>query len=123
MKTQQQKIGEKGENLAIKYFKKHHYQIIERHFVAGRFGEIDIVAQDKDKGELVFVEVKTKTDEQFGLPEEEFTYQKRKKFYRAIQNYLFKKYFLDKNWRVDFIAIEILDSKPILRHYQNIPLP
>ena len=60
MKTQQQKIGKKGEDLAVKFLKKKSYKIIERNFRAGKYGEIDIIAKDKD--ELVFVEVKTKTN-------------------------------------------------------------
>ena len=86
MKTKQQKVGKIGEDMAVKFLKKKSYKIIERNFIAGKYGEIDIIA--KDKGELVFVEVKTKTDEQFGSPEQEFTYQKKKKMRRAIQNYL-----------------------------------
>lgn len=120
MKTKQQKVGKIGEDLAVKFLKKRHYKILERNFRADKFGEIDIIA--KDKGELVFVEVKTKTDEQFGSPEQEFTYQKKKKMRRAIQNYLFKKYFIDKDWRTDLIAIEILNKKTDIRHYENIPL-
>jgi putative endonuclease len=120
MKTQQQKIGEKGEKLAVKFLKKKKYKIMDRNFHAGRYGELDIVAKDKD--ELVFVEVKTKTDEQFGSPEEEFTYQKKRKMYRAIQNYLFKKYLTDKEWRADLIAIEITNNKPEIRHYENVGL-
>jgi len=120
MKTQQQKVGKIGEDLSVKYLKKKNYKIIERNFRAGKYGEIDIIA--KDKGEFVFVEVKTKTDEQFGSPEQEFTYHKKKKMRRAIQNYLYKKYFLDKQWRADLIAIEILEDKQDIRHYENIPL-
>ena len=118
MKTQKQKIGEMGEDLAVKYLKKKHYKIIGRNFIADKYGEIDIIAQDK--GELVFIEVKTKTDEQFGLPEQEFTYQKKKKLRRAIQNYLFKKYWLDKEWRVDLVAIEFSGQEPDIRHYESI---
>jgi len=120
MKTSRQKIGQRGEDIAAKYLKKKHYKIIKRNFVAGKYGEIDIIAQDK--GELVFVEVKTKTNEQYGSPEQEFTYQKKKKLYRAIQNYLFKKYWLNKDWRIDLIAIEVSGQKPDIRHYKNISL-
>jgi len=120
MKTKQQIVGKKGEDLAVKFLKKKGYKVIERNFRADRFGEIDIIA--KDKNELVFVEVKTKTNEQFGSPEEEFTYQKKKKMYRAIQNYLFKKYLTSCDWRADLIAIDIVDEKIDIRHYECVPL-
>ena len=120
MQTKQQKVGQMGEDLAVKFLKKKGYKIIERNFRADRFGEIDIIARNKN--ELVFVEVKTKTDEQFGSAEEEFTYQKKKKMYRAIQNYLFKKYLKNCEWRADLIAIDIVDGKIDIRHYECVSL-
>jgi len=120
MKTQRQKIGEKGEKLAIKFLKKKKYKILERNYRADRYGELDVVA--KQKNEWVFVEVKTKTDEQFGSPEEEFTYQKKRKMRRAIQNYLFKKYLINKEWRADLIAVEIINGQAEIRHYENVSL-
>lgn len=140
MKTRRQKTGKLGEDAAVKYLRKNGHKILERNFRAGRYGEIDIIANDK--GQLVFVEVKTKTNEQFGPPEQEFTYQKKKKMRRAIQNYLFKNYSQDRSWRVDLIAIEIfnpvksreekispkaklfnrVNKKINLRHYKDISL-
>jgi len=120
MKTKQQMVGKMGEDLAVKFLKKKGYKIIERNFRADKFGEIDIIA--KNKNEIVFVEVKTKTDEQFGSAEEEFTYQKKKKMYRAIQNYLFKKYLTSHDWRADLIAIDIMDKKIDIRHYECVSL-
>ena len=120
MQTKQQKVGQRGEDLAVKFLKKKHYKILERNFRAGKYGEIDIIAKNKD--ELIFTEVKTKTDNQFGLPEQEFTYQKKKKMRRAIQNYLFKNHFTNQNWRADLIAIEISEDKPNIRHYEYVSL-
>ncbi len=139
MKTQQQKIGEFGEKAAVKYLKKNGYKILKKNFRADWHGEIDIVALGstpsptrlvrrligrlkKSGGELVFVEVKTKTDEQFGAPEQELTFYKRKKIYYSIQNYLFKNNLMDSDWRFDLIAVEILNGKTGIRHYENISL-
>ena len=122
MKTQQQEIGKIGEEMAVKYLKKKKYKILECNYRADKFGEIDIIAKDKQSYELVFVEVKTKTDQNFGLPEQELTFQKKKRMRRAIQNYLFKKYLTDTDWRADLIAIEFSNEKPEIRHYQSIIL-
>ena len=119
-KTKQQKVGKMGEDMAVKYLKKKKYKILERNYRADKYGEIDIIA--KNKSGLVFVEVKTKTDEQFGSPEQEFTYQKKKKMRRAIQNYLYKKYLTDKDWQADLIAIEIKSKEPEIRHYEYVSL-
>lgn len=50
--------GKIGEEIAVAYLKQNGYQIIERNFEC-RQGEIDIIA--KDKNDLVFVEVKTRS--------------------------------------------------------------
>ena len=51
-----------GEDLAAEFLIKKGYKILERNFEASQ-GEIDIIA--KDNKELVFVEVKTRTDMSF----------------------------------------------------------
>ena len=51
-----------GEDLATEFLRKKGYKILERNFEANQ-GEIDIIA--KDDKELVFVEVKTRTDMAF----------------------------------------------------------
>ncbi len=50
-------IGDKGENYAVKYLKKHRYKILERNY-RKPYGEIDIIAENKEY--LVFVEVKAR---------------------------------------------------------------
>ena len=52
-------IGNLGENIAAKYLESSGYHILDRNFRA-RQGELDIIAVDND--ELVFVEVKTRTN-------------------------------------------------------------
>ena len=48
-------IGNRGEELAVRVLRERGYQILERNF-RSRFGEIDVIA--RDRGYLVFVEVK-----------------------------------------------------------------
>ena len=121
MRTQRQKLGKLGEDLAVKFLRKKGYQILERNFYVSRFGEIDIIARREKR--LIFVEVKTKRNLSFGSPEEEFTPAKKKKIWRAIQNYLLKKAAQNKPWQVDLIAIDISQpGKAILRHYKNLPI-
>jgi len=47
---------------------------------------------------------------------------KKKRLRRAIQNYLFKKYLTSCNWRADLIAIDIVDKKIDIRHYECVSL-
>src|SRR5574338_904252 len=58
--------GARGEKLACRFLKRNGYKILFRNFRGRTGGEIDIVGRDHDT--LVFVEVKTRTREDFGRP-------------------------------------------------------
>jgi len=106
MSSKKQLIGLLGENIAVKYLSGKKYQILERniHF---REGEIDILA--KFKGKYIFIEVKTRTNKNFGNPEEALTNIKMVKFLKAIEKYQQKNPQV-KQWRADCLAI-LIDQK------------
>jgi putative endonuclease len=58
--------GARGEKEACRFLRNHGYKILYRNFKTRGGGEIDIVCRDGDT--LVFVEVKTRGDEEFGRP-------------------------------------------------------
>jgi putative endonuclease len=58
--------GASGEKLACKFLRKHGYKVLYRNFRGRTGGEIDIICRDADT--LVFVEVKTRSTEDFGRP-------------------------------------------------------
>lgn len=68
-------VGVKGEDIAVKYLQKHGYKILQRNFSVAN-GEIDVVA--KDGKYVVFLEVKRRNNQAFGLPREAVTLQKQK---------------------------------------------
>ncbi|MCK4968495.1 MAG: YraN family protein [Candidatus Aenigmarchaeota archaeon] len=113
------KLGNIGEDIAVQYLKKKHYKILERNFYSC-FGEIDIIARKKKI--IIFVEVKSKQDDRFGLPEEEFTYYKKRKIYRTIQIWLKQYHITDQHWQVDLIAIDQYLSQPEIYHYRAVSL-
>ncbi len=82
--------GVKGEDIAADYLVKHKYKILERNFKC-RFGEIDIVAVND--GFVVFVEVKSRASDKFGLPREAVTPYKRQRIIGAAKYWL----YLNKN--------------------------
>jgi len=102
-----QQIGKLGEQVAQKFLKKRGYRIRETGFRC-RHGEIDIVAQKKDC--LVFVEVRTKTNLEFGTPEESITQAKKERLIASALTYTTTHQNIPSLWRIDVIAIELDDK-------------
>lgn len=67
-------LGRIGENIIADYITKLGYKVVERNFECNQ-GEIDIIAKDKE--ELVFIEVKTRTDISYGEASEAVTNTKK----------------------------------------------
>ena len=113
--------GKLGEEIAAGYLKKKGYCIIKSNYRT-RFGELDIIASiDKI---LVFVEVKLKTGENFGTPEEMITPGKLWQIRKTAEAFLMQeKAFREqyKQYRIDAVCITIKDNlPPEVRHYENI---
>jgi len=113
------KVGELGENLACQYLKRNGYKIIGRNF-RKTGGEIDIIARDQKNGILVFVEVKTRTGNAFGQPQEAVDFFKQRKLKKAAFAYLNQK-GSDCDFQIDVIAILLnyKTRKARIKHYQN----
>lgn len=96
-------FGGIGEKKSAKFLKKKGYKILEKNYKT-KIGEIDIIAE-KD-GVIVFVEVKTRTDDSFGYAAEAVDRRKREKYFKVATEYLLKKQKIDSACRFDIIAIE-----------------
>ena len=70
-----QRIGQVGENLATRHLKREGMKILYRTFRATHGGEVDIIARDGNI--LAFVEVKTRTSEDYGRPVDAVNMDKR----------------------------------------------
>ena len=113
--------GNKGEDLAEKILKDKGYEIIERNYRYGKTGEIDIVS--KIEKTFVFVEVKTKTNLEYGQPEYSVTKNKFRQMKRMAEIYLYEKGITDVDCRIDVIAILFLKGeKPRINHIINAEL-
>jgi putative endonuclease len=102
-----QDIGKLGEKTAQKFLKKRGYRIRETGFRCSR-GEIDIVAQRKDW--LVFVEVRTRSNPDFGTPEESINQAKKERLIASALTYTTTHQDLPPQWRIDVVAIELNDK-------------
>lgn len=103
-------FGQKGESYAAQLLEKNGYKIIERNF-RKPWGEIDIIAV-KD-GVLVFVEVKARKTDKFGLPEEAVTPRKIAKIKRVGELYMQLHPELPKKARIDVVSILVIDGKVV----------
>lgn len=99
-----QESGKLGEQLACNDLKKKGYRIIETNYRC-RQGEIDIVAHQGNS--LVFIEVRTRTGNAYGTPEESITAQKKQHLVSTAMAYLNSHQGLTENWRIDFVAVEL----------------
>jgi putative endonuclease len=101
MSHHNQRIGKWGEETAVEYLIQCGHAIIARN-VRTPYGEIDIVAKQADI--IVFVEVKARTSNKMGLPEEAITPRKREHMLAAADHYA-AEHEID-HWQIDVIAIE-----------------
>ena len=113
------KIGKFGQQLAGQFLQKRNYKILVENYFT-RLGEIDIIAQRDEQ--LVFIEVKTRLSDKYGLPEEAVTKAKKEKIINAALIYLEENLVDHDNWRIDCLAIEIdkHNKKALIRHHKAI---
>ena len=105
-------IGALGEKIAAEYLTDLGYKIRERNF-RSREGEIDIIAE-KDEF-LVFIEVRTRTGNSYGTPEESVTAQKKERLIDLAEAYIEDREDLPSSWRIDVVAIELGPKRKVAR--------
>jgi putative endonuclease len=101
------KVGETGEQIAVDYLIKNGFTILERNFRSGRFGEIDIIAEEDSC--ICFIEVKTRTSDTFGAPSEAVDHKKMQKIRSLAWIYLKQNRMEDRFMRFD--VIEVIASR------------
>ena len=110
------KTGKEGEKLAVKFLKKSGYKIIEKNY-RSKLGEIDIIA--KEKGAIVFVEVKARRSNRFGDPKWAVTPKKQKKISMVALHYLKSKNQTRQKARFDVVAIRLTSGGPRIEIVKN----
>lgn len=110
-------LGRKGEVEAYKYLDRLEYFIIARNFKC-RYGEIDIIAIDKN--ELIFIEVKTRCSKKYGEAREAVNQIKKKHIKKAATYYIHKNGLENRFIRFDVIEIYFKNEKFYINHIKNI---
>lgn len=106
------KTGELGEKLALEFLVNAGYQILETGW-RYKHKEIDIIAKDGDY--LVFVEVKTRTENYWGNPEEFVTKSKQKFLIHAADAYINESDFNGES-RFDIISVLLKNNNTEIEH-------
>ncbi|HSL89064.1 MAG TPA: YraN family protein [Ignavibacteriaceae bacterium] len=112
-------IGQEGEDIAADYLVNNGFEMITRNYRYGH-GEIDIIAKDKSNDYLVFVEVKTRKNLEYGEPEYAITKSKVKQLKKIAESYVYEKDIKEVECRFDVIAIIWnRETKPLINHFKN----
>ncbi|MCK9256146.1 MAG: YraN family protein [Bacteroidales bacterium] len=106
------KLGDKGEELAAEMLAEKGYVIISANWRA-KHKELDIIAMDGNI--LVFVEVKTRSENFWGNPEEFVTRQKQKLLIKAAETYISETGFSGES-RFDVVSVLFLKSGTEIEH-------
>ena len=109
------KFGDKGEESAVNFLFSNGYEVLERNYRFGR-GEVDIIAQHNNS--LIFVEVKTRKNSNYGYPESFLSEAQQERIHLAAEEYV-----LQKAWqgevRFDIISILWDGNEPALDHFED----
>jgi putative endonuclease len=118
MPDSRMKLGAKGEKRAAKFLKRKGYKIIQRNYKC-KSGEIDIIARHNDS--IVFVEVKTRSTDEFGAPQYAITSAKRNHLSKVALYYIKEKRLINQSCRFDVVAVKFSQRsrKPEIEHIEN----
>lgn len=112
-------LGQRGEDLAAELLEAKGYHILDRHYRFER-AEVDLVALRLDPGEVVFVEVKTRSSDRWGYPEEAVTDDKKKRMFKAAESYIYERQLFTVPTRFDIIAVNLANpDEPVFQHIED----
>ena len=113
-----ERLGRWGEKRCEKFLKKLGYRKLTQNFSC-RAGEIDLIMTDAT-GVLVFVEVKTRTGEDFTATEDVITTTKRNKLIKTARYFIASNKLEDRPLRFDVVTIVLGPTgREQIRHYEN----
>ncbi len=108
-------LGKEGEQIAQVFIRKKGFKILKTNYRTV-FGEIDIIAKDKDV--LVFIEVKARADIAFGHPFEAVDNRKKEKLRKVALCYM-KNLKKECAARFDVLSINVKGGTRHIEHFQD----
>ncbi len=113
--TDKIKKGKEAEDMAADFLVQQGYEIVERNYRYKR-SEIDLIVR-RDNW-LIFVEVKMRSSDAFGYPEEFVDYKKAKNIVYGAEQYTYDNNY-NGNVRYDVVAISMKNGEPEIRHFED----
>lgn len=111
-------IGNEGEELAAAYLESKGYTILERNYHF-EHAEVDIVAYDNGIS-IVFAEVKKRSSNRYGEPEEYVTDEKIENIYHAAEAWIYERKMDGAPVRFDIISIiQKGNESPTIKHFED----
>ena len=121
LRPEAHRAGAWGEGIAADFLEAKGYRILGRNVRFGSRCELDLVARSPAPEALVFVEVKTRRNEEFGRPASAVDRGKRRALGRAALRYLHR--VKAKPAHIRFDVVEVVGSpggeNPVVRHIEN----
>ena len=112
-------LGSEKEKLAAEYLQERGYEIVTCNYRC-RQAEIDIIAKDHKSKEIVFVEVKTRTNKQYGNPIDAVNNLKQKHLIKTIEYYVYSKHLENEFIRIDVIEVYFNNGKYMVNHIKQV---
>ncbi len=109
-------LGQKGEKNAIRFLKNKGYQVLATNW-RYRKAEVDIIAKTPEA--IVFVEVRTRSYDYFGQPEETVDSRKQKLLKKAAEAYMERYDLFDYEGRFDIVAIIQAEGTRKIYHLED----
>lgn len=102
-------LGKFGEEIAFKYLLNKGLTPKQRNFRAGRY-EIDLIMEDSC-GCIVFIEVKTRRSEKYGMGREAVGWRKQANIIAAAESYIYENDLYERKVRFDVVEVDLKNNK------------
>lgn len=113
------RLGAGGELLAKKFLQDKNLKFVKNNYRYDR-AEIDLIFEDEENKMLIFIEVKTRRNKNFGEPIESITAKKQKQIRKAAMGFISENSsYLLHDLRIDVISIMINSGKAEIDHIEN----
>ncbi|MHB8170855.1 MAG: YraN family protein [Thermincolia bacterium] len=103
MTKERRLLGQRGEEEACNYLLLRGYELLVRNFRC-KLGELDVVARDGET--LVFIEVRSRGTDNFGMAEESVDWRKQQKLRRMAQYYMVNELQREADCRFDVVTVK-----------------